>query len=280
MYRGDIIINAPVQFVMKFIEDPLIIAGISGHIAILKFKDKVKDEYLFGDKIKELSAPTNEFKVLYILLKSDGTFKYAEGVFIGPEVTMENGIRYFGYTDDSKLEFEINFILKGLGENLTSIHFATTVKYNDSLLERLLGRSTVDLARHIVEDHFITYIRVYFSAFVSFIHSIELIEKSSPSSISLPPISQFTGDAGSVLVKINEITTQLDLGVIKVKFDGLTCSIIVENKAMKKAVCKSDGETRTDFEALSMILSAKGQGKMEVYAINVEDIIESLSILA
>jgi len=192
---------------------------------------------------------------------------------------MENGIRYFGYTDDGKLEFEIIFIPKSLGENLTNIHFATTVKYNDSLLERLLGRSAVDLARHIVEDHFITYTRVYFPSFVSFISSIELIEKSSPSSVSLPRTSQFSGDAGSVLTKINEVITQLDLGVIKVKFGGLTCSIVVENKTMKKAVCKSDSETRTGFEALSMIMSAKGQGKMEVYAINVEDIVESLSIL-
>jgi len=36
MYRGDIVINAPVQFVRKFAMDPLIISGISGHIAILR----------------------------------------------------------------------------------------------------------------------------------------------------------------------------------------------------------------------------------------------------
>lgn len=280
MYSGDILVNAPIQLVTKFIMDPLIIAGVSGHIAILGFKDEAKNEYLFGDKITELSTPTNEFKALYILPKSDGNFKYDEGVFIGPEVTIENGVRYSGYTDDGKFELEINIIPKGIEENLTNIHFMTNVKYNDSLLERLLGKSPIDFARQIVEDHFMTYVRLYFPSFINYITSIELAEKPSPSLISLSPISQFTGDAGSLLAKINEVIAQLNLGVIKVKLDGLTCSIVVENKAMKRAVCKSESEIKTDFEALSMIMTTKGQGKMEVYALNIEDIIESLATLA
>ena len=276
MYRGDIVINAPVQFVRKFAMDPLLISGIFGHVAILGFKDKAKNEYLFGDRIRELTAPANEFKALFILLKSGGNFKYADGVFKGPEVTAE-GIKYSGYSDDGKLEFEISIILKSLGENVTRVYFETNFKYNDPLLDRLLGRSAVDFAKHIVEDHFITYTRVYFPSFVDLMGQRGI---PSTSSVSLSPISEFTGDAGSLLAKINEVITQLNLGVIKVSFDKLNCSIVVENKAMKKAVCKSDGATKTGFEALSMIMTAKGQGKMEVYALNIEDLIESLSTLA
>jgi len=279
MYMGDILINAPVYFVRKFIMDPLIIAGTSGHISILGFKDKAKNDYLFGDKIRELSAPATEFRVLYILLKTGLNFQYTDGVFIGPELTAE-GVKYYGYSDDGRLEFEINFMPKSLGENSTRLYIATNVKYNDSLLDRILGRKAVDFARHIVEDHFITYARVYFPSFFDLVPSMRSKEQSSVPSVSLSPISQFSGDAGSILIKINEAITQLNLGVIKVKFDKLTCNIVVENKTMKKAVCKSENEIKTGFEALSMILGTKGQGKMEVYSVNVEDIIESLSILA
>ena len=278
MYRGDIVVNAPVQFARKFAMDPLLISGISGHITILGFKDKVKNEYLFGDRIRELTAPANEFKALFILLKSGGNFKYADGVFKGPEVTAE-GIKYSGYSDDGKLEFEISIITKSLGENLTRVYFMTNVKYNDSFMDRLLGRSAIDFAKHIVEDHFMTYARVYFPSFSDLLSSMGQREKSSTSPVSLSPISEFTGDAAEVLAKINEAITQLNLGVIKVSFDKLNCSIVVENKTMKKAVCKGESGIKTGFEALSMIMSAKGQGKMEVYAINVEDIVESLSIL-
>jgi len=279
MYRGDIVVSAPVQFARKFAMDPLIISGISGHISILGFKDKAKNEYLFGDRIRELTAPANEFKALFILLKSGGNFKYADGVFKGPEVTMD-GIKYSGYSDDGKLEFEISTMPKSLGENLTRVYFATNVKYNDSFMDRVLGRSAVDFAKHIVEDHFITYAKQYFPSFSDLLSSMGQRDKSSPSSVSLSPISEFSGDAGGVLAKMNEVITQLNLGVIKVSFDKLNCSIVVENKTMKKAVCKNGNGIKTGLEAISMIMTAKGQGKMEVYAMNIEDIIESLSVLA
>lgn len=184
-------------------------------------------------------------------------------------------IKYSGYSDDNKLEFEISIIPKSLGENLTRMYFATNVKYNDSFMDRLLGRSAVDFAKHIVEDHFITYARVYFSSFADLLSSMGQREISSPSPISLSPISEFTGDAAGVLAKMNQVITQLNLGVIKVSFDKLNCSIVVENKTMKKAVCKGENGIKTGFEELSMIMSAKGQGKMQVYTINVEDLIEN-----
>jgi len=279
MYRGDIVVNLPVQFVRKFLMDPLLIAGISGHIVIRWFKDKAKNEYLSGNRIRELSAPTNEFKAIFVLRTSSGDYKYLEGVFKGPEVTMEE-IKYYGYTDDGKLEFGITIMPKSLGGSATRIYFMTNFKYNDSLMDRLLGRTAEDFAKHIVEDRFITYARVYFQSYAELFSAMGQKEGPSPSSVSLYPISEFTGDAASLLAKMNEVVSQLNLGVIKVSFDKLNCSIVVENKTMKKAVCKSDKEIRTGLEAISMIITAKGQGKMQVYTINVEDLIESLAVLA
>ncbi|WP_260311113.1 hypothetical protein [Sulfurisphaera ohwakuensis] len=48
---------------------------------------------------------------------------------------------------------------------------------------------------------------------------------------------------------------------------------------MKKAVCRSNGNVKMGFEALSMIISAKGQGKIGVYTIKIEDIIDTLYAL-
>ncbi|MBB5253553.1 hypothetical protein [Sulfurisphaera ohwakuensis] len=61
--------------------------------------------------------------------------------------------------------------------------------------------------------------------------------------------------------------------------DKLNCSIVVQNKEMKKAVCRSNGNVKMGFEALSMIISAKGQGKIGVYTIKIEDIIDTLYAL-
>ncbi|BFI76801.1 hypothetical protein [Sulfurisphaera ohwakuensis] len=279
MYNTEVIINAPIYFVKKMLMDPLVISGISGHIAILKFKDKQKNEYLMGDKIRELSAPTDEFIALYILLRTSKDFKYAEGFFKGPEITVES-IKYYGKTDDGKLEFTIEFMPKNLGSTQTRLYIATTVKYNDSLLDKIMGRSAVDFSKHIVEDHFATYARIYFPAlYGDIIKSLTSTEKTSQG-LMIAPSFEFTGDASSILSKINEIISQLDLGLIKVNFDKLNCSIVVQNKEMKKAVCRSDGNVKMGFEALSMIISAKGQGKIEVYAIKIEDIIDTLYALA
>ncbi|WP_014511677.1 hypothetical protein [Saccharolobus solfataricus] len=49
---------------------------------------------------------------------------------------------------------------------------------------------------------------------------------------------------------------------------------------MKRAICRSDSSVKVGFEALSMIISAKGQGKMEVYSVKMEDVIDTLYTLA
>ena len=120
MYSTELVINAPTFFVRKILMDPMFVSGTSGHIAILKFKDKQKNEYLAGDKIRELSAPTDEFIALYILLKTNKDFKYEEGIFKGPEITVQS-IKYYGKTDDGKLEFTIEFMPKNLGNTQTRL---------------------------------------------------------------------------------------------------------------------------------------------------------------
>jgi hypothetical protein len=279
MYSTEVTMDAPIWIVRKVLMDPLFISGISGHISITKFKDKQKGEYLMGDRIRELSAPTDEFIALYILVRTTKDFKYAEGIFKGPIVNMQS-IKYSGMSNDGKLEFTIQFLPKSLGNTQTKLYIATDVKYNDSLLDKILGRTAVDFARHIVEDHFATYARVYFpSLYGDIIKSITDKEKMTQG-LSLTPSFEFSGDATSILSKINEIVSQLDLGLIKVNFSKVNCNIVIQNKEMKRAICKSDSDVKVGFEALSMIISAKGQGKMEVYSLKLEDLIDTLYTLA
>jgi len=283
MYSTELTLNSPSWIVRKFLMDPLFISGVSGHISILKFKDKQKDEYIMGDRIRELSAPTDEFIALYILLRTNKDFKYTEGIFNGPKVTMES-IKYSGMSDDGKLEFTIEFMPKSLGDTQTRLYVATNVKYNDSLLDKMLGKSAVDFAKHIVEDHFATYVRVYFpSLYGDIIRSLtnkETDKEKTTQGLSLTPLFEFSGDATSILSKINEMVSQLDLGLIKVNFGKVNCNIIVQNKDMKRAICRSDSNVKAGFEALSLIISAKGQGKMEVYSVKMEDLIDTLYTLA
>ncbi|QGA53994.1 hypothetical protein GFS03_05090 [Sulfolobus sp. E5-1-F] len=275
MYSTEVKINAPIFVVRKILMDPLFTSGISGHIAILKFKDKQKNEFLMGDRIRELSAPTDEFEALYILMRTSKDFKYTEGIYRGPEVSLQS-IKYSGISNDGKLEFTIEFMPKSIGDSQTTLYIATKVKYNDSLLDKLLGKSAVDFAKHIVEDHLGMYARVYFSYLYGDIIKNLASKERSTQGLSITPLFEFTGNAGSILSKINETISQLDLGKIKVNFDNLTCDIVVQNKEMKRAICRSDNIIKTGFEALAMIISAKGEGKMEVYSVKVEDLIEIL----
>ncbi|QXJ28601.1 hypothetical protein J5U23_01470 [Saccharolobus shibatae B12] len=279
MYSTELTLNSPIWIVRKFLMDPLFISGVSGHISILKFKDKQNNEYLMGDRIRELSTPTDEFIALYILLRTSKDFKYTEGIFKGPEVKMQS-IKYSGMSDDGKLEFTIEFMPKSLGDTQTRLYVATNVKYNDSLLDKMLGKSAVDFAKHIVEDHFVTYARVYFPSLYGDIIKIFNTKGKPTQGLSVAPSLEFTGDAGSILSKINEMISQLDLGLIKVNFDKLSCNIVVQNTEMKRAICRSDSNVKTGFEALSMIISAKGQGKIEVYSVKIEDLMETLYALA
>jgi len=279
MYSTEVTSNVPSWIARKILMDPLFVSGISGHISILKFKDNQKNEFLAGDRIRELSSPTSEFYALYILLRTSKDFKYTEGIFKGPEISVQS-IKYIGKSDDGKLEFSIEFMPKSIGDDQTRLYIATNIKYNDSLLDRVLGRSAVDFAKHIAEDHIATYARVYFpSLFGDVIRSISGKEKPAQG-LSLAPSLEFTGDATAILSKINEMTSQLELGLLKVNFGKLNCNIVVQNKEMKRAICRSDSSVKVGLEALSMIISAKGQGKMEVYSVKMEDLIDTLYALA
>jgi hypothetical protein len=279
MYSTEVIIDVPIWIVRKILMDPLFISGISGHISITEFKDKQKGEYLMGDRIRELSAPTDEFIALYIIETTTKDFKYAEGIFKGPIVNMQS-IKYFGMTNDGKLEFKAELVPKSLGNTQTRLYIATDIKYNDSLIDKILGRSAVDFAKHIVEDHFATYARVYFPLLYGDIIKSKTDKEKITQGLPLTPLFEFSGDAASILSKINETISQLDLGLIKVNFSKVNCNIVIQNKEMKRAICKSEGNVKVGFEALSMIISAKGQGKMEVYSLKLEDLIDILYTLA
>jgi len=267
MYRGDTVINAPVQFVRKFASDPVLISGIFG-LAIIGVKDKSRDIFLYGDEIKQLSMPSDEFKVVFPVRKNSD-FVFVTGTWKGPEILMD-GIRYYGISDDKKLEVEVKIVLKGLADYTTRVYFEADFKYKGSFMDRFLGRKAEDFAKYIVEDRFVTYVKAYFKSFVELLPEME--KSSAP--LSLSPIFEFSGDAVNILAKINELIAQLNVAVIKVDFDKLNCRIVAENKEMKKVMCKSEGKIKSDFEALSMIMTARGQGKMEVYGMNTDQVFE------
>ena len=271
MYREDAVIPAPVQFIKKFATDAVLISGIFG-LAIIGVKDKARDKFLYGDEIRELSSPTDEYKVVFPIRKGND-FTFVVGTWVGPEVSMD-GIRYHGISDDEKLEVEVRIVLKSLADNTTRVYFEADFKYKGSFMDRFLGRKAEDLAKYIVEDRFITYVRAYFKSFLELLPTMGQDGKPSISSFSLTPIIEFTGEAKDILAKINETIAQLSVAVIKVDIDKLNCRIVAENKEMKKAMCKSEGKIKTDFEALSMIMTARGQGKMEVYGINTDEVFE------
>ena len=260
MYRADVVVKAPVSVVRKLAVDPFIVAGVSGHISIIGIKDKEKNEYVLGD---ELAKPENEFAVVYLLRTSmsERNYKPVLGIFKGPEISIE-GIKYYGYTNDHKLEFEIGILPRSLGENLTRIFFTVKVKYNDSLLDKLLGRTDADFAKHVVDDHFITYAKHYFNFNVE-------------NGNSLPKflVFSYSGNIKLILKKVNEIVSQLDLGVIKIDVGKVKCSVIVKEKEIKEAVCKSSEGEEIDFNQLSNL---NVEGKLEVYRINIGELVENL----
>ena len=102
MYRDHILVNAPALFLKKFLSDPFVIAGISGHI---------------------LLEP--EGRAVFVL---QGTYRGEVGI---------DEIKYFG--ESEKLSLEIKIILKSVEEK-TRVYFEVSIEQDDSLFGKILKR--------------------------------------------------------------------------------------------------------------------------------------------
>lgn len=254
MYRSQIDLQIPKSLAMEFGKDPFIIAGIFGHVAILSVKDKIKGEFVTPD---DLQQPANEFRVAYVY-GVPPNYKVYPGIFKGPEIAGDE-IKYSGYTEDGKVSFTLSFIFKSLG-SITRLYITTNFEYRGSFLDKLIGRSSFDLAKHIVEGHYIPYIKFYFNYHVP--KEMELTKKV---------VLEEEGDMSMIIEKFKEVIKSLQYGVVEITSEGLECTFVIVNGNVKKGVCKGGNEIKTDAEALSSLLFVSGKGKITVYEVNLED---------
>ncbi|MUM65738.1 hypothetical protein D1867_10895 [Acidianus infernus] len=257
-YRNEIVVNANRSTVMGVLINPFFFAGIVGHIGILRVKDKLKGEYVTPEY---LNSPENDFEVAYVFGTPEN-YRVTLGYMRGPEIS-SGEIKYKGGTFDGKFEWEISFILTPLGDNKTRISFLVKAQYKSSVLSRIFGRSEFDLATHIVEGHFIPFIRFYFKPSEEFeLNKVEVLSEE--------------GDSNKVIGKFKEVIHKLEAGIVKIFGKNLECLVVVLNREIKKASCITGNDIKTGSEALSLLLLYNGELKMKAYELQLEDLIEKL----
>ncbi|ARM75424.1 hypothetical protein [Acidianus manzaensis] len=258
MYSSEIEVEAPRSLVLEFVRDPFIVAGVFGHVAILRVKDKVKGDFVTPEYLEK---PENSFKVAYIYgVPPD--YKVFSGIFEGPKISVD-AIEYSGYTDDGKIKFTLSFILKNLASE-TRIYMNSEFKFEGSFLDKMLGRGSFDMAKHIIEGHFMPYIKFYFDS-----------HKSSEVKIGKRIILQDEGDMNYIITKFKEVARTMNNGIIEVYSENLNCSFGIINNNMKRSICRSGKDIKTDTEALTALLFSTGKGKIIAYEVNLEDAIIS-----
>ncbi|WP_338602609.1 hypothetical protein V6M85_02565 [Sulfolobus tengchongensis] len=256
MFRTEIDVPLPKSLILDFVRDPFIVGGVFGHVAVLQVKDKVKGDFVTPEYLQQ---PLNEFRVAYIYgVPPD--YKVFPGIFKGPEILVDE-IRYTGSTDDGKMSFKLSFILKSAGSS-TRLYMSSEFEFKESFLQKLLGRSSFDLAKHIIEGHFIPYIKFYLNSHV-------------PKEVKVGKrvLLEEEGDMNYIIAKFKEIVKNTNTGIIEINNEDLDCSFMVINGDIKKAICRGGKEVKRDNEALSALLFASGKGKLTVYDINLEDYI-------
>lgn len=258
MYRNEIIVNASRPITLGLLTNPFLIAGITGHLAIIGVKDKQKGDYV---KPEFLSSPERDFKVAYVF-GGDENHYVSLGYLRGPEVT-PGEVKYEGATFDGKFEVDVSFFLTPIGDSKTRIVISVNAKYKTSILSKLFGRSEQDLATHIVESHFIPFFKFFFKPSEEFeIRKIEIISEE--------------GDGHKLLGKFKEVLPKLEVGVAKIYGNDTECSIVVFNRDIKRMTCRADDDVKSGHEALSLLLLNNGELKMRVYQLLLDDIMEKL----
>jgi hypothetical protein len=241
--------------------DPFLISGVFSHGNILKAYDQKQGKYV---GLSSLSSFTNRFLVVYVFGTPDTKMNFFEGEMEGPIFGVD-GIKYRGWSSDQKFTWEIRFEVKPIKPEETLVRIFVAYDYKASGLERLLGRTPLGLAQHIIEDHIIPYIKHFFKTE----SGIELDD--IPSTKLLDEQGLFS----QILPKIKKVSEDVEYGVAVIKGENVSGKILIKNRKIVGIEVNHKDQTLQGQDAMLELVSLLTPVSVTLYAVNLDEVLMS-----
>lgn len=259
----EIELRIPRSVVRSGLMDPFLFSGVMGHVNILQILDKKSAEYVAPGK---LSEPGNDYRVLYVFGTPDTKLHTVLGYMKGPE--LEGGsIFYSGRSDDNKFEWKAHFYMDE-GANGSKLRIGLEVSYRTSALDKLIGKSSFELAQHIVQDHIIPYLRLYLSK------EQQMVQEQG---IFANEVMRIEGDIAEVATKIRQLIESVNSGFIVIKGKNIRASIQVLNKRPSLMKMIRGNQIITGNDVLANLILESGNAVAVAYEIDLGRVLDTAS---
>jgi hypothetical protein len=234
--------------------DPYWLAGVLGHIDVLAAYDSRTNRYV---QISELNAVPNKFKVAYLLGRIEEKIHMLIGELNGPQLT-PSGVKYWGQSDDTKLQWTLDINLKQNKPTETLVEFVLRVDMMKSFFDRVLGTPEF-LSRHIIEDHLIPYIKLY----------MRPIHLEQP---TLEPTKLFEkeGKIPALIQEALRATGGVPYGVIVIKGLTLSGKVLVKDGKPVEIEASDKTGTASGEQALLKFITTDDVGVVTLYSMNLD----------
>jgi hypothetical protein len=260
-YSHDVTIQAPKDRLLSLMTDPFLLSGIFGHVNILRVYDQKQGKYV---DFSYLSSFSNRFLVVYVFGTPDTKMHLLEGEMEGP-ILEAGSIVYRGWTKDQKFVWGIRFEAKAIKPMETLVRIFVNADYNVSGLDRLLGRTPFALARHIVEEHIIPYVKYYLK---------------TESGIGLEGIipTKLLDEQGlfsQIVPKITKVSGDVEYGVAVIKGENVNGKMVIKNGKISGIEVNHNGQTLQGQDAMLELVSLLTPVRVTLYAVNLDEVLMS-----
>ena len=259
-YNYELVVEAPKEAVLSLVSDPFTIAGVMGHVAILLAYDEKAKEWVPPGS---LSSPSDKFRVAYIYLEHEKV-SAALGEMKGPIASVDS-ISYKGFSYDNTLKWELDIYVKTLRASETQVRISYLVENQRPFLARLIGRPHPSAPDHIVKDHIIPYLKLYFKY-----NKVEV-----PGVVPAPVFSE-EGQFGIVLAKLMKVLKDVKYGLATIEGNEIRGKLLVKMGKVERVDVLHKGQLISTPEDLLLLLGVESPAKISLYTVDVDSVVTTI----
>ena len=262
----EITVDAPKSALIALVTDPWFVSGMIGHITMLEAYDPQKNKFVTFD---EMTGIPTRFKVAYIFGTPEGKMTMHLGEMAGP-VTYADIVTYRGFTYDNKMKWELSFGLKEVSPERTKVEVVTKTEEEKGFFGRLLERSHLNLAEHMIKAHIIPFIQVYIDRLSQFKSIANL------GSVEYRKLAEEQGTVNEVIAKLMALAKESNVEHAMIVLEGEDFKgkvVLKGGKPVDSWFRFADGSIKTGNDAILEALASTAKGKGLLYTVDVEALV-------
>ena len=259
-YNYELVVEVPKEVVLTPLSDPFTVAGVMGHVAILlAYDEKVKEWVPPG----LLSSPSDKFRVAYIYLEHEKV-SATLGEMTGPIVSFD-GVAYKGFTYDNTLKWELHISATTIRASETLLRISYLVESKRPFFARLRGRPQPSTPDHIVKDHIIPYMKLYF----------KYNKAEAPGLVPAPVFSE-EGQFGVVLAKLMKVLKDVKYGLATIEGNEIRGKLLVKMGRVERVSVLHKDKLISTPEDLLLLLGVESPAKISLYTVDVDSVVTTI----